>query len=356
MHSFFSAILHSLGSGSWPHIVREAAVATAVFLAVFIGFLWMRRLTLRRLRAVVRGEFSQHLYELLADLFTRVGNFEYALVAFYIAVRPLNLNAEFDNILRIVLVAVLSFRAALIIQEALAYFLRKTPMFASEDSNTKAVFQNVRLMLNGAVWVGIVAFILENMGVNITTAVAGLGIGGVAIALAAQQILGDLFSSFVIFVDKPFKVGDFIVVDNLMGTVEHVGIKTTRLRSLSGELLVMANSDLTKSRLHNYQQMTQRRVVFGFGVTYQTSYEKMRAIPGMIREIVCAVEKTRLDRVNFKNFGDSSLNFEVVYYVLSPDYSVYMNVQESINLAMLDLFAKEKIDFAYPTQTVFLAR
>ncbi|MDE2314346.1 MAG: mechanosensitive ion channel family protein [Elusimicrobia bacterium] len=211
-------------------------------------------------------------------------------------------------------------------------------------------------MLNGAVWIGIAAFILENMGVNITTAVAGLGIGGVAIALAAQQILGDLFSSFVIFVDKPFKVGDFIVVDGLMGTVEHVGIKTTRLRSLGGEMLVMANSDLTKSRLHNYQQMTQRRVIFGFGVTYQTPVDKMRAIPGMVREIFSSLDKAKLDRVNFKDFGDSSMDFEVVYYVLSPDYGLYMNIQESINLAMLERFTEEKIDFAYPTRTVFLAR
>jgi small-conductance mechanosensitive channel len=204
------------------------------------------------------------------------------------------------------------------------------------------------------IWVGGFLFLIDNLGYDITTLVAGLGIGGIAIALAAQTILGDLFSYLVIFFDKPFEIGDFIVVEDKMGTVEYIGIKTTRLRTLGGEQLICSNTDLTNSRVHNYKRMQERRVVFGLGVIYGTRAAQLKIIPKLIRDIIESIDGTRFDRAHFKSFGDFSLNFEVVFYVLSADYNRYMDIQEAINTQIFEVFEKEEIEFAFPTQTLFM--
>jgi small-conductance mechanosensitive channel len=205
-----------------------------------------------------------------------------------------------------------------------------------------------------AVWSLVVLLILENLGVDITALVTGLGIGGVAVALAVQNILSDLFASLSIALDKPFVVGDFLMVGDMMGSVEKVGLKTTRLRSLSGEQLVFSNNDLLGSRVRNFGRMFERRVVFTLGVTYATPRDKLKLIPGIVREAVEAEENTRFDRSHFGNYGDFSLNFETVYYVLTPDYSAYMDVQQSINFAIHERFGEEGIEFAFPTRTLFV--
>jgi small-conductance mechanosensitive channel len=203
-------------------------------------------------------------------------------------------------------------------------------------------------------WSALLLVALDNLGVDVTALVAGLGVGGIAVALAVQNILGDLFASLSIVIDKPFVLGDFIVVDALSGTVEHVGLKTTRIRSLSGEQIVFSNSDLLKTRIRNYKRMYERRIPFAFGVLYQTTPAQLEAIPGMVKTIIEATEHTRFDRAHFLKFGDSSLDFEVVYWVTSPDYGVYMDAQQAINLALVRRFAEAGIDFAYPTRTVFI--
>lgn len=205
-----------------------------------------------------------------------------------------------------------------------------------------------------AAWTLTVLLILQNVGVEVSALVAGLGIGGVAVALAAQNVLGDLFASLSIVLDKPFLLGDFIAVDDFLGSIEHIGLKTTRLRSLSGEQLVFSNADLLKGRIRNYKRMYERRIQFSFGVEYGTPADTLSAIPEMVREAIAAQDKTRFDRAHFKSFGDSALVFEVVYYVLSPDYNLYMDLQQSINLALVRRFAAERIEFAFPTQTLYV--
>lgn len=204
-------------------------------------------------------------------------------------------------------------------------------------------------------WAVVLLLILDNLGFNVTTLVASLGIGGVAVALAVQNILGDLFASLSIAIDKPFVIGDFIIVDDLTGTVEHVGLKTTRVRSLSGEQIIFSNNDLLKSRIRNYKRMRERRAVFGIGVTYDTPPEQLEALPGLIREAIEAQSEARFDRAHFKSFGPSSLDFEAVYYVLQPDYPVYMDVQQAINLQLVRSLAARNIEFAFPTQTLHLS-
>jgi len=201
--------------------------------------------------------------------------------------------------------------------------------------------------------IGIV-FLMDNLGFNISAVVAGLGIGGIAIALAAQAILGDLFSYFVIFFDRPFEVGDFINVGDKVGTVEYTGIKTTRVRALSGEQLVFANTDLTNSRIHNFKKMEKRRVVFKLGVVYQTLADTLAEIPNLVKEIIEKQPDTTFDRGHFATYGDFSLNFEFVYFVLSSDYVKFMDTQQRINLEIYKEFENRGIEFAYPTQTLFV--
>jgi small-conductance mechanosensitive channel len=202
----------------------------------------------------------------------------------------------------------------------------------------------VRLTL----WVVVLLLALDNLGVNVTALVAGLGIGGIAVALATQNILSDAFASLSIVLDRPFVVGDFIVVDSLMGRVEHIGLKTTRVRSPSGEEIIFANSELLKSRIRNYRGSYERRVVFSVGVTYETPHAKLARIPTNIREIIEAQEHARFERAHFAKLAESALIFEVVYYVLSSDETLFMDIQHAINLALYVRFQKDGVEFATP--------
>jgi small-conductance mechanosensitive channel len=223
-----------------------------------------------------------------------------------------------------------------------------------EDAAALTTMNAVGFMARLALWVVVLLVALDNLGVDITALVTGLGIGGIAVALALQNILADLFASLTIVLDKPFVMKDFLIVNEFLGSVEHIGLKTTRLRSLSGEQLVFSNADLLNSRIRNYGRMYERRVVFTIGVVYQTPREKLIEIPGMIRSAIEAQEKTRFDRSHFKEYGSYSLNFEAVYYVLDPTYLVYMDIQQAINLQIHEQFEADGIEFAYPSQTVFV--
>ncbi len=192
------------------------------------------------------------------------------------------------------------------------------------------------------------------MGIKISALVAGLGIGGIAIAFASQAILADLFSFFVILFDRPFEIGDFIVVDDLSGTVEYIGIKTTRIRSISGEELVFSNTTLTNARVRNYKRMARRRIIFKINVTYGNSMKNIQDIPEILKQIVSSEQEVSFDRAHFASYGDFALIYEVVYNILSSDYNKYMDIQQRINFKIKEEFDKRKIEFAYPTQTVFI--
>jgi small-conductance mechanosensitive channel len=226
----------------------------------------------------------------------------------------------------------------------------------AEDIASTTSTAVVGFLLRLALWVVILLMILDNFGVNITTLVASLGIGGIAVALALQNILGDLLSSLSIVLDKPFVVGDFIIIDEIAGTVEHIGLKTTRIRSLSGEQIVFSNSDMLKSRIRNYKRMETRRIVFPIQVVYQTSQENVRAIPQLLREAVEAQPLAQFDRAHFKACGPSALEFETVYIVQSSEYRAYMDIQQNINMQLFERFAELGIKFAHPTQTLQLTR
>ncbi|MGE4297743.1 MAG: mechanosensitive ion channel family protein [Desulfovibrionaceae bacterium] len=239
--------------------------------------------------------------------------------------------------------------AALLAAFALELYLRRRSV-EGLDSGARAALP----IIKSIIWVLALAFLMDNLGFQVTAIVTGLGIAGVAVGLAGQAILGDLFSYVAILFDRPFEIDDFIITGDVMGTVEHVGLKTTRLRSLGGELIVCANSDLTNSRVRNYKRMEERRVLFTLGVTYQTGADVLETLPGEVRTIIEAAPMTRFDRAHFKEYGDSALVFECVYYVLSKEYNDYMDVQQAINFAIKRRFETLGVEFAYPTRTLFL--
>lgn len=251
---------------------------------------------------------------------------------------------------------------ALVVQAALwantvigFWVKRTTERQLTEDAATATTIAAGGIALRVGVWIMAVLLTLHNLGFNVTALLTGLGIGGLAIALAVQSVLGDLLAALSIVLDKPFVVGDFLVVDEHRGTVEYIGLKTTRLRSLSGEQIIVSNSDLLKSRIRNFKRMFERRIVFSVGVTYQTPHEKLERMPAMIREIIEAQQNVRFDRAHFQKYGDSSLDFEMVYFVTLPDYNIFMDVQQAINLEIYRRFVAEGIEFAYPTRTVHMA-
>jgi small-conductance mechanosensitive channel len=225
-----------------------------------------------------------------------------------------------------------------------------------EDAGAVAALDIVGFLVRVSVWAIVFLLALDNLGINITALVAGLGVGGIAVALAAQNIISDLFASLSIVLDRPFVLGDFLVIDDYYGNVEKVGLKTTRVRSLSGEQLVFSNNDLLNSRIRNYGQMVERRIVFEIGVVYDTPHEKLEQIPKIIEDIVIKQELARFDRAHFHQYGAYSLNFEIVYYVESSDYKLYMDIQQAVNLQIFRSFADAGIEFAYPTQTLFVNR
>jgi len=272
----------------------------------------------------------------------------------YMSLHTLTLPPKWERAINLLSSLFVTFYVIRAITAALKFIL--TGYVERQERGMEKIRQlkGIMLIVTAVIWIIGVLFLLNNWGVNVTTFVAGLGIGGVAIALAAQTILGDLFSYFVIFFDRPFEIGDFIIVQDKMGTVEYIGIKTTRLRSLSGEQLVFSNTDLTNSRVHNYKRMETRRIVFQINVSYQTPKEKLAKIPQIIKDIITRRQGLVFDRAHLLSFSNAQLLYEVVYIVQTGDYNQYMDHQQAINLEIVDAFEKEDIQFAYPTQTLYI--
>lgn len=273
---------------------------------------------------------------------------------FYFAFTFVSTNEKFLKYLKIIFIISITFFGLKFLVSLISFLIEIYFIKKEKDTSKIKNLKGILILFKIIIWSLGLILILDNLGYKITTVLAGLGIGGIAVALAAQSIFGDLFSYFIIIFDKPFEVGDFIIIGDLMGTVETIGLKTTRIRSISGEEIILSNSDLTSSRVKNYKRMQLRRVVFKIGVTYDTPLEKLKNIPAIIKNIIISVKDAKLDRVHFANYGDFSLIFEIVYYVLSNDYNKYMDIQQEINLKIKEEFEKSKIEFAYPTQTLFL--
>lgn len=336
-------------------LVQRYLVAILVFVALsFVFGIFFRILLARFKRFAVRSKTK--VDDVLVRLLATVKPPFYVFLALYLSFQFIPLNNLARKMLNAVLVVWVVYQAALIIQIVISYAVRLRVRGGEEESGTRAAAGLLTTLARGVLWTVAALLVLSNLGVDVTSLIAGLGIGGVAVALALQNILGDLFSSFALYFDKPFVVGDFIIVGDKMGVVQKIGIKTTRIRALQGEEIVIANKELTSEKIQNFKKMTERRVAFSFGVTYETPAEKIRAIPGMVQRIITDEALARFDRAHLHKFGDSALVFEAVYYLRSADYNAYMDTQQSLNFKILEAFERESIAFAYPTQKIHLAQ
>jgi small-conductance mechanosensitive channel len=336
------------GNPLWRYGLSGALLAGGLlFLWAFVGFLNYR---MKKGKAGGPPLWGSFFIVTLKRTAVPLGVF----LIFRASVQNLETPKVVDHSLDVAGKVLFTFLAARLLLGLVRYLLIEAWAKKFPDGSLERQLRGFMPIVTALVWVGALLFLLDNLGFKITTVMAGLGIGGVAVALASQAVLADFFSYLAILFDKPFEVGDFIILGDFMGTVEHVGIKTTRIRSLGGEQLVFSNVDLTSSRLKNYKRMELRRVPFQLGVTYDTSLEKLKAIPRWIKEIIEKTPGARFDRAHFAAFGDFSLTLETVYYVLSADYNVYMDTQQQINFAIKEVFEREGVEFAYPTQTVLV--
>ena len=333
-------------------------LALALFTVITIFFWLVQTVVLVRLRALSKRTKTD-IDDVLIAAVESVRPGVYTVVALYVALQLFTFPAWAHQTLTAIFLIVVVWQLIGVASQFVDYGARKL-LEKDEDGDgvvdpNAATAADLAVLLGRIVlWVFGLIFILSNLGIEVLSLVAGLGIGGIAIAFALQGILSDLFSSFSLYLDKPFRVGDYIVIGEHSGTVEKIGIKTTRIRTLQGEELVVANGELTSARVQNFKRMDERRIVFSFGVTYDTTPEKLRQINSIVRGIFADTDRARLDRVHFSGFGDSALLFEAVYYIESSNYAVYMDIQEQVNLTLAERFATEGIEFAYPTQTIYV--
>jgi len=339
--------------------VKGYLLALVVFVLTMVILKVFKQVILKKLKEMA-AKTKTELDDLLIKIVDRISWPFYLILALSIALKFILVPGVVDKVLYYASVVVIIYYVVRGAQDLADYYIRRLMLGRPGEEGKKGVKADtslVNLLSKGVKYVlWIVAFILilELFGFNVKTLIAGLGIFGIAIAFGFQHVLSDIFASFSIYFDKPFRTGDFIIVGDDLGVVKKIGIKSTRIQTLQGEELIMSNKELTESRVHNYKKMEKRRIVFTFGVTYETSAEKLKRIPTIVRGVIGKVKLADIDRVHFLKFGDFSLIFEVVYYVASPDYNKYMDIQQEINLGIKERFEKEGIEMAYPTQTVYV--
>lgn len=312
-------------------------------------FLIKSLITTKFVRTGEIDSVKEVIFSLLSSITTPL----ITIISLYIASQSLFLPEFLNKPFFVATIIIIIYQIIITVQIVADYLFHTK--FKNEPA-TQNAFQSLVIIAKFFIAVLGFLFILQNVGINVTSLIAGLGIGGIAIALAAQNVLGDLFSSFALLFDKPFIPGDFIVVGENSGVVQKVGIKTTRIKALQGEEIIIPNNKLTSARIQNFKRMEERRVAFDIGIIYDTPLSKVKKIPTIIREIIDSEENTRFGRTHFTTFGDSALLFETVYFVTNSDYEQYMDAQQSINLKIMEEFEKNKIRFALPTRIVHLAK
>jgi small-conductance mechanosensitive channel len=334
--------------------IESWLIAAVIALTVLVVLTAMRRFALRRAERWSERTATR-VDDVLVALLASLKRVFFLAVGLWVAAEIVDLSAAATRVSRTGVTLLALVQVGLSLQAVIGKLARGFTQ-GDVDGEAKTAASATAFLANLAIWAVLVVSALSVLGFKISALVAGLGVGGVAAALAVQSILGDLFASLSIYFDRPFHLGDFIIAGDELGTVERIGLRTTRVRSLGGEEIVFANGDLTKSRIRNYKRMKERRVVFGMGVQYDTTLEQLQAIPGLLRAIIEAEPDTRFDRAHFKEFGDFALTFEAVFYVLSADYNLYMDRQQAINLKIFAEFARRGIQFAVTTQKLLLVR
>jgi len=331
-------------------------ILSIIFYIFFRLIFWIIQYVIIRNAERLASKTANDVDNLLVDSIKKIRPWFYSFLAFYIALLPFVLPNSIDIILTTTLLILVAWQAIDIASGVVSYVVQKmmhTRPDEQPDPNTTTAAAAIHIVAKIILWSLGIIFVLSNLGFEVTSLIAGLGIGGVAIAFALQGILGDLFASFSIYFDKPFRIGDFISIGGDMGTVEKIGIKSTRIRTLQGEELIIANAELVKARVQNFRKMVTRRVTTQIGVTYDTPEEKVASIPTIIEEIFDTIEHAQLNRAFFTTFGDSALIFDIVYTIDDREVMTYLTTQQKFNLGLLKRFHEEGIEFAFPTQTIY---
>lgn len=339
----------------WRNPLQDWLTAFGVVLGLGIIMTLMRIVVQRRLHRLAQMELVLKfpITRFVGSLWLPV----LWVVALYIGSQYVTLKKAPTHLLEGVLMVALVAQGALWLNLLLTHWIetKSADQIKRGQAGTATTLRTVGFL--GRLAIGSLAALvmLDNLGVNVTALVAGLGVGGIAIALAAQNILSDLFASLSIVVDRPFVIGDYIVFDTeYKGHIEHVGLRSTRIRAISGEELIVPNSALLKANIRNYKRLHQRRVELLLGVTYSTSATKIEKIPTLLQQIIEDTPHARFERAYFKTFGDFALTIELVYDVVHKDHDMFVAAQHQVNLAIMRRFAKHKIDFAFPTQTLWV--
>jgi small-conductance mechanosensitive channel len=332
----------------------EYLIAFGVFVLSLVVLKFVQVVIVSRLKKFAK-KTTTDLDDTAIAIFQSIKPPFYLLASLYVGLQYLQLTGVVGQIFYVLLVVVVVYEVVRALEKVLDYWMYRQSQKQGDGNfeQSKSMMRILKIVAKTTLWVIALLMILSNLGINITSLVASLGIGGLAVALALQNVLSDLFSSFSIFIDKPFEVGDYIKIGTDSGTVERIGMKTTRMRTLVGEELVVSNKELTTARVQNFKRMERRRELFSLGVAYETTKEKLEKIPELIKQAVEAVDHTEFSRCHFSTYGDFSLNFETVYYIDEADYTVYMDARQTVNFNIFEAFAKENVEFAYPTQLVY---
>lgn len=335
--------------------ITRLVAATVIFVVLTFIFWLVRRVVLVRLQ-IISKKTNTKSDDVIIEAVQNIHGFVYTIAAMYLALQVFDFSDSVEQFLGAIFYIVFTWQVIRILAGLIQHFAEtrlKEDENGNVDPNAATAAEMITLFSRIALWIFGLLFVLSNLGIEITSLIAGLGIGGIAVAFALQGILSDLFASFSLYFDKPFRIGDHIVIGTDAGVVEKIGIKTTRIRTLQGEELVVSNAELTTARVQNFKKMQRRRGTTRFGVLYETPQAKLEKIKGIVTAIFDEIEEADLDRVFFTTFADSALEFEVVFYVNSSEYKSFLTVQETFNFALLKKFTEEGIEFAYPTQTIY---
>ena len=337
----------------YSNTIQEWLLFAAILLSAILILRTFKSTVLRRLKTLA-DKTETEIDDFLLEVFENKVYLYFYFLAFYFSCKYLHLSPAAAKNLGIAGKVAFSLLLISILSDCASYFFREYIFKERASGSQKKQFTGVITIANVIIWSFGLILVLDNLGVKIGALMTGMGIGGVAVALAAQAVLKDLFSYFAILFDRPFDVGDYIATGQYSGTIEYIGIKTTRIRSIDGEEIICSNSDLVEDRLRNYKRMQQRRVVFKVGLTMDTSTEKMRQMPAALERVIKSVSGITFGRAHFAAYGDYSFVYEAVYTVESPDYNVYMDKQQELNFKLKDELDKLGVRLSYPTQTVLV--
>jgi small-conductance mechanosensitive channel len=335
-----------------------AAITAAVLLLVL---LLVRRVLVSRLR-VLFSRTTTPLDDMVVDFLAQTRTYVLVLFSIVTAARGLSLpflendagHSRLGSLTALLVLWQAALWASCVVSYWVRFHLKSRSAEANQTPTSVTTINAIGVAAKVFLWLVLLLVALEWVfDVNVAALITTLGVGGIAVALAVQNILGDVLAALAIVFDKPFDVGDSVGIDNVNGTVEHIGLKTTRIRSITGEQVVVGNGDMLKSKLRNYGRMSERRVSFNLDVTFDTAPEILERLPGIMEDIIKAQKPVRFDRCHVASFTDSAIRLETVYYVETADYKTYMNVQQAINLEVLRRFAAAKVKFAFPSQTVY---